>query len=229
MRKEKTMTDVREAIDRIGERVDPPGNDLADLLRRRDRIRARKRVTAAGLALMIATGGVVIAARAFLAPTSQPTSRVRVAASWPAPRAAVMEAETICPTPSGDDPPPVVLSSDSGPAGSSVDVSGTFPKGTVFLQLWWNADGQRLPATLAPPPWPPSGPEIRFESAVPGPVVKLAAVAGPDSTGDCSYGTRFTVPDAEPGTYELLWVMGAVNPSPGYGLLTSEVPFEVTD
>jgi hypothetical protein len=36
-------------------------------------------------------------------------------------------------------------------------------------------------------------------------------------------------PDVEPGTYELLWVMGTVNPSPGYALLTSEVPFEVTD
>jgi hypothetical protein len=141
----------------------------------------------------------------------------------------VTAAETTCPRPSGDDPSPVILSSSSGSAGSSVDVSGTFSKGTVFLQLWWNADGERLPATLAPPPWPPSGPDIRFEAGTPGPVVKFAAVAGPDSTGDCSYETRFTVPDVEAGTYELLWVLGAVNASPGYALFTSEVPFEVTD
>jgi hypothetical protein len=57
------------------------------------------------------------------------------------------------------------------------------------------------------------GPDIRFEAATSGPVVKLAAVAGPDSTGDCSYQTQFTVPDVEAGTYELLWVLGAVNPS----------------
>jgi hypothetical protein len=229
MRKEKTMNDVRKAIDRIGERVDPPRVTLADLSRRRDRIRARKRVTVAGLALMIILGGMVVAGRAFLASTPESMPMVRVAASWPATRAAVTASETTCPTPSGDDPPPVVLSASSESAGSSVDVSGTFPKGTVFLQLWWNADGARLPATLAPPPWPPSGPDIRFEAAAPGPVVELTAVAGPDSTGDCSYETRFTVPDVEPGSYELLWVLGAVSPSPGYALLTSEVPFEVTD
>jgi hypothetical protein len=229
MRKEKTMNGVREAVDRIGERVDPPRGDLADLSRRRDRLRARKRLTAAGVALMIVTGGTVVAGRAFLAQTPEPTSRVRVAASWPGTGAAETEAERICPRPSGDHPSLVALSSDSGPAGTSVDVSGTFLNGTVFLQLWWNADGARLPATLAPPPWPPSGPDIRFEAATPGPVVKVVAMVGPGSTGDCSFETRFTVPDVEPGTYELLLVMGTVNPSPGYALLTTEVPFEVTD
>lgn len=36
------------------------------------------------------------------------------------------------------------------------------------------------------------------------------------------------IPKVEAGTYELLWVLGAVNSSPGYALLTSDVPFEVT-
>lgn len=108
-----------------------------------------------------------------------------------------------------------------------MDVSGTFPNGSVFLQLWWNTDGARLPATLAPLPWPLPAPDIRFEAAASDRVVKVAAVAGPDSTGDCSCETRFTVPDVDPGAYELLWVMGAVNPSPGYAHFTSEVPFEV--
>lgn len=92
----------------------------------------------------------------------------------------------------------------------------------MFLQLWWNADEARLSATLLRPPatdW--TGHPIR--GGEPGAVGR--------SRLDRRLLLREAVhgPDVEPGTYELLWVMGTVNPSPGYALLTSEVPFEVTD
>lgn len=82
------MNDVREAINRIGELFDPPTVGLGDLARCRDRARARRRVTAACLALVITSAGLVLTARAFWAQTREPAPRVRLAASWPAPRSA---------------------------------------------------------------------------------------------------------------------------------------------
>jgi hypothetical protein len=220
------MNDVREAIERVGAHYETRGRGFDDLARRRNRISARRRIRAGGLALMIAAGGSLLAARAFVASTPAPP-KVRLPATLPA-TGAVQAAETNCPTPSGDSPTPVVLSSSSGSPGSRVGVSGTFLSGDLFLQLWWNADGDRIPDKVAAPPWPPTGPDLRFEPAGSGPVVELASVAGP-LTADCSFRTRFTVPDVRPGTYQVLWALGAVNAPPGYGLLTSTVTFEVTE
>jgi hypothetical protein len=223
------MNEVGDAIERIGGRFDPAGVALDDLARRRSRMRTRRRVTAGAFALAVTAAGSSLVVQAFLASTPQPPSKVRVAATWPATRAAVIAAETNCPTPTGDSPPPVSLSSTSGPAGSVVDVSGTFRTGDLFLQLWWNADPERIPESVDPPPWPPTGPDLRFEPARSGPVVELASVAGPGEPGDCSFRTRFTVPNVDPGTYQVLWAFGAVSAPPGYGLFTSAYTFEVTD
>jgi hypothetical protein len=75
------MNEVRDAIERVGGRFDSGGASLDDLTRRRDRIRARKRFTAGGLALMIAAGGSLFAARTILASSPGPSSKVRVAAT----------------------------------------------------------------------------------------------------------------------------------------------------
>jgi hypothetical protein len=102
-------------------------------------VRARGRGTDAPSALRRSVAArrravVESTVRTFLVPTSEVTSRVRVAASWPA---------TIRPR------WPCRRTRDRL---VSVDVSGTFPNGTVFLrQLWWNADGERLPATSLRP------------------------------------------------------------------------------
>jgi hypothetical protein len=62
-------------------------------------------------------------------------------------------------------------------------------------------------------------------------MVKLASVAGPASSGHCSWQSRFTVPDVAQGTYKLLWVFGGANSPQGEGvyfLLSSPFTFEVT-
>jgi hypothetical protein len=118
----------------------------------------------------------------------------------------------------------------SGAAGSSVDVEGSFQSGWLWLQLWWNADGDAAP-TIDPPPWPPTGPDPGFGSAGPGPVTQLAAVAGPATTGDCSFQTTITIPDVDPGIYRLAWAFGAAavpEDQGAFGIFVSHVTFEVT-
>jgi len=127
----------------------------------------------------------------------------------------------------------VVLSSTSAPAGSSVEVSVTFGNRELWYQLWWNA-GRAMPHTFAPPPWPPTGPDIQLNPAGPGPVLRLLAVAGPSTTGECTVRSAFTVPDVEPGTYHLVWIAGGfghtTEPSSdgAYVLRSSPLTFTVT-
>ena len=230
------MNDVQEAIERVGARFDPPDEGFDHLFRRRNRVRKRRRIAAGAFALTVATGGSLLVVRAFPASRPGPHPQIKVVATWPATSPLTPEAATpgglSCPTPSVDSPPPVSLSSTSGPAGSSVDVSGMFESGELWLQLWWNADGDKIPDTVAPPPWPLRGPDLQFVPAGPGPVVKLTSVAASEAEGDCSFRAEFTVPDVEPGTYQILWAFGAVEPPPGdtvYGLWVSSVTFEVTD
>jgi hypothetical protein len=230
------MNEVREVIERVGARFDPPGGGFDDLSRRRKQARVRRRLTAGALALAVAAGGSLLVVRALPASTPGAPSKVRVLATWAAatsatPRAALSSQPT-CPTPSGDDPPAMVLSSTSGAAGSSIDVSGTFVTEELWMQLWWNAG--EISGDIAPPPWPPTGPNLQFAPAGPGPVAKLESIAGPGSTGDCSFQTTFTVPGVEPGIYQVQWVYGleahaARAWSEGaFGLLTSLLTFEVT-
>jgi hypothetical protein len=229
------MNEVREAIDRVGSRFDPPGDGWGDLSRRRRGARTRRRITVGALALAIAAGGSLLAVRAFPASTPETRSKLKVAATWPAAFAATPTAaratEPECPTPNGDSPPQVILSSASGTAGSSIEVSGTFQTHQLWLQLWWNADEDGIGRKVDPPPWPPTGPELQSGPAGPGPVVEVASVAGPAVTGDCSFQTQFTVPDVGPGTYQLLWVIGMValpESSNAYAMFTSPIEFQVT-
>jgi len=230
------MNEVREAIERVGARFDPPGDGFDDLSRLRKRARLRRRLTAGALAVSLATVGSLLVVRAFPASTQKPDSKITILATWTpasaATPAAAVSNEPICPTPSGDDPPPVVLSSTSGPARSSIEVSGRFWNEELWMQLWWNAG--EVADHIDPPPWPPTGPDLTFAPAGPGPVVNLASIAGPAETGDCSFKTRFTVPDVEPGTYQVQWVYGGeghVTQPKGdvaFYLFTSLLTFDVT-
>lgn len=184
------------------------------------------------MALAVAAGGAVFAARAFIGatPGPHPPTNVAAASASSTPATSTTTAAvgvSDCATPSGDSPPAVVLSSTWGPAGSSVEVSGTFQTGDRWLQLWWNA-ADDMPDQLDTPPWPPTGPDLRLHPAGPGPLVKLAAVAGPATTGECSFRTQFRVPDVDPGTYQVVWVIGATNSPPAYSLFDSPATFEVT-
>jgi hypothetical protein len=221
-------------MDRVAARFDPRGG-LDDLHGRRNRIRAQRRIGTGALALTVAAGGSLLAGRAFFSSTPRPSSTVKIAATWPATSAATRTAPAAgrsdCPPPSGDSPPHVVFSSHSGLPGSVVEVSGRFENGELWLQLWWNADWDKIPDRVDPPPWPPTGPDLRFGSAGPGPVIELASVAGPAAAGDCTFRSAFTVPDVSAGTYQVLWAIGAANPplgEKGYALLVSPTTFEVT-
>jgi hypothetical protein len=230
------MNDVRETIERVGARFDPPDDGLDDLSRRRKRARVRRRLTTGTLALIVATGGSLLAVRAFPAGTPKTPSKTMVLATWAASPGATPSADAssgpTCPTPTGDDPPAVVLSSTSGAAGSSIEVTGMFGSEELWMQLWWNAGG--LIGHVAPPPWPATGPDLRFAPAGPGPVLDLASIAGPAATGECSFQTQFTVPDVEPGTYRVRWVFGAeahgtqLRYEGGFALLTSLLTLQVT-
>jgi hypothetical protein len=228
------MNDVREAADRIGAKFDPNGDGLADLHRRRSRARRRRSILA-GLVAVLVAGGSLVLVRTLPNSTTRHRPKVKVIATWavasPATSASPVAAVD-CPTPSGDSPPPVVLSSTSAAPASMVEVSGTFQTKELWMQLWWNA-GQ-IGDQVAPPPWPPIGPELPVSPARPGPVVKLAAVAGPSVTGECSFHTEFVVPDVAPGTYQLAWVFGALgDPTPPdqpgdfYAFWSSELSFDV--
>jgi hypothetical protein len=229
------MSDVREAIERVGARFDMPDGGWNDLSRRRRRARARRRFAAGALSLTVAAAGSLLAVRA-LSGSANPAPKTRILATWaaastPTPTPATSTGTT-CPAPSGEDSRPVVLSATSGAAGSSIEVSGRFGTEELWMQLWWNA-GQIGPH-IASPPWPPTGPPLTFQPAGPGPVVDLADVAGPGATGACSFHTRFTVPNVEPGTYQLRWVYGGeghvTDRSQGgaFALLASVLTFRVT-
>jgi hypothetical protein len=214
------MNDVREVVERITARLEP-ATGFDDLSARRDRGRTGRRIVAGALALLLAAGGSLLALRAFPRRTPSDSPQTIVAATWPASSAVASSssnaaARTDCPTPSGDDRA-WSLSSTSGPAGSSVDVSGTFQNGVYWVQLWWNADGDRIADAVGPPPWPPAGPRFQVPPAGRGPVLELASVAGPASGGDCTYRASFTVPDVDPGTYQLVFVMGALTEQQGEG------------
>jgi len=188
------------------------------------------------LALSVAAGGSLVAVVAFPAAHPPAHQKVTVIRTWAAASTATptaAKAAVQCPTPSGDSPPPVVLSETSGAAGSSVEVSGTFGTAELWMQLLWNAG--EISAEIAPPPWPPTGPDLPLDPAGPGPVVTLAAIAGPAATGECSFHARFAVPDVRPGTYQLRWFFGGLghvtDPSRAenaYVLLGSELTFQVT-
>ena len=227
------MNDVREAIERVGARFDPGEGGLEDLPRRRTRARRRRRVLAGALALAVMAGGSLLLVRAFPATSTAPHPKVQVIATWGAVSVATPAVATPveCPTPSGDSPPPVVLSDASGVAGSSIQLTGSFWNDGLWMQLWWNA--AEIGDSIPPPPWPPTGPDLSFDPAGPGPVVKLATIASPASTGECSFKAQFTVPDVQPGTYQLRWFFGGTNepnpPSPAISYVWSSVlSFEVT-
>jgi hypothetical protein len=222
------MNDLREVFERVTAGLEP-ARGFDELSARRDWVRTRSRIVAGALALSLATGGSLLCLRAFPRRAWSDSPQTIVAATWPASSATASSsskaaAQTDCPTPSGDDRA-WALSSTSGPAGSSVDVSGTFQNGVYWVQLWWNADGDRIADAVGPPPWPPAGPNLEVPAVGPGPVLELASVAGPMSGGDCTYRARFIVPAVEPGAYQLVFVMGALSEPPdeggGYAVLQS--------
>jgi hypothetical protein len=229
------MNDLREAIDRVGSSLDPSSDGFDDLIRRRRRARLRRRFEVGGVALAVAVAGLVVAVRALSPSTQKQPSTLEVLATLTPTATATATAApspgVACPTPSGDSPGPVTLSSQQGPPGSSVDASGSFWDQELWVQLWWNAG--ELRDHVDPPPWPPTGPDLPFAPAGPGPVVRLASDAGPATTGACTFRTTFTVPNVEPGTYQLQWVFGkhAEGQPQGGGafyLMSSELTFEVT-
>jgi hypothetical protein len=229
------MTDVRETIDRIGSRFEPPDGGWEELSRRRTRARIRRRIRAGALAVVVAVLGSVVAVRALWSEAPSTRRQPVLVATFPAVAATASSSgssgSVTCPTPTGDSPAPVTLSSSSGSAGSTVNVSGRFVNDEAWLQLWWNADPQHAPDHIAPPPWPPTGPQLAFPAAGPGPVLELGSVEGPESTGECTFTTRFTVPDVPPGTYQVLWASGfGAQPEGGgaFALFASSMDFEVT-
>src|SRR5205809_958406 len=115
------MNDVRDAIERVGSRFDPGGGGIQDLTRRRTRARTRRRLLAGAVALAVTGGGAVLLVQAFSPSGARPRPKLEVIATWTAGAATTPipgSAQVQCPTPSGDSPPPVVLSSASGAAGS---------------------------------------------------------------------------------------------------------------
>jgi hypothetical protein len=230
------MNELRDAIDRTGAMFEPPDDGLDDLRRRSELRRARRRVTAGTLAVAVATGGAIFALRTLPSSPSGPHPRGSVLATW-APAASTTPAPEAskgitCPTLSPDDQAPLLLSSTSGAPGSTIDVTGRFPIGGLWMQLWWNAGD---PAdTLDSPPWPPTGPDLHLGPAGPGPVVNLASVAGPATTGECSILARFIVPSVEPGTYKILWLFGAAadsssqHPDDAFAIWGNQLTFQVT-
>ncbi len=230
------MNEPRDAIERVGAGFDPPGDGLDDLHRRRQRTRTRRRLTAGAVAVTVAAGGSILAVRALPTSPGEPHPNIRVLATGSATSSTLPtpapSAGTTCPGPSSDDQTPVVLSSTSGAAGSTIDVKGTFfDSDELWMQLWWNAG--ELAGTVDAPPWPPTGPDLHFTPAGPGPVVDLASIAGPATTGHCSFQATFTVPRVRPGTYRVQWVFGDQTnyprPDGGYVLLSSELTFQVTE
>jgi hypothetical protein len=227
------MNDVRDAIDRVGAPFDPREAGFDDLTRRQTRARTRRRILAGALALAVMGGGSLLLVRAFPSPSSPPRPELRVIASWAAGTVAqptAGSARVKCPTPSGDSPPPVVLSSTSGAAGSSIEVTGTFWDAGLWMQLWWNAGeiGDKIPM----PPWPPTGPDLQLDPAGPGPVLKLAAIGSASVTGECSFKTRFSVPDVQPGIYQVQWLFGGAggprSPRPASAYIISPSDHEAT-
>ena len=229
------MNDLKEAIDRIGERFDASAGGLPTLEERRRRSGAQRRLAAASVALVVGIAGSVLVARAFLGPTDgSPEITIPQAANstTSSSTSSPLAGTAICPTPSGDSPPSIVLESTTGAAGSTVRVSGSFQTGQAWLQLWWNAD-DTTQGRVSPPPWPATGPDLReaLDPKTPGLMTELASVAGPASTGSCSFTTAFTVPDVPPRSYQVMWAFGApassTNDEHSFALFTSHLRFEV--
>ena len=102
-----------------------------------------------------------------------------------------------------------------GEPGSTVTVSGPLPQrgkdglpGDPITRVtaWWNLDPERWWTAVERPPAP--------RPADPG-IVRLLEEA--DVSGECDFELRFTVPDVEPGTYQVVVIYESSAPSgPGH-------------
>jgi len=107
----------------------------------------------------------------------------------------------------------------AGPPGTEVMFSGTTLLGEDWkwapsdrLEAWWNT---QVPASEVP-----GGIPIRD-----GPILKLVRV---DHMERCHFETHFTVPDVEPGRYQISVFAWYENPAQGYGFFLPH-HFTVTD
>jgi hypothetical protein len=197
------MKDLRQTLEDLGDRFEPPSNGFTDYLRRGEKRRKHRRhLLVFTLSTLAVAAGAITAIEAFNGTTQ------KALAGIPSFKAAATVATTDtqhpCPalyrTDNNDDstnPYIPVLSASSGPAGSIVTISGPLPvldeagtyvgPGDPDIVVYWNLDVNH---------WTSTTPSVSGS-----PVQQLGTqqVTG----GACNFQIKVTIPSVAPGTYPI--------------------------
>lgn len=204
------MKDLRQTLEDLGDRFEPPRVGFADYLRRGEKRRQhRQHLLVFTLSTLVLAAGAVAAVEAFNGTTQ------KALAGIPSFKAAATVSTTDtqhkCPalsrTDNNDDstnPYIPVLSPSSGPAGSTVTISGPLPvvdeagtyvgPGNPNISVYWNLDLDHWTSILTSPNSPTA-------SVTGSPVQHLGTqqVTG----GACNFQIQVTIPSVAPGTYPI--------------------------
>lgn len=167
--------EIGRAIERIGARVDSGGNNLDSVKRAHFRLKRRRRVTSAAVALVLIGSGTLAAA-------------------------AVIDEPSDCPVPKNY-PLVATLSSEAGTAGTKVVVTGIVPyyqqDGTFdasqSIEVWWNANPETYWELV-------DGGEATGVN----PDSPVQQLGDQPSNTACDFAITFTVPDVPEGKYNVV-------------------------
>lgn len=217
------MNDTKQVLEDMAERFDPPTADgFARCLRlHHERRQRRQRLTILTLSLLVVAAGLLAAVEAGRGNASVG----RPIALQPPPSSSTTSPK--CPVPKGEGVFNTHLSNSSGPAGSTVTVSGTLPvvsedgndvgQNSTAVVVYWNLDFDHWPSISSPSPM----------TAVSGtPVQQLGTQ---NVANSCTYQVQVTIPSVPAGAYPIEVLYEGPDPSGGWsGASFGPVNYQVT-
>ena len=216
------MTDLRNTFEDLAERFEPPSDGFPRFLRRyQERRQRRHRLTIFTLSLLVMAAALVAAVEAGRGNAS--AGRPIALQPPPASRTAAPD----CSVPTGSGVFDTHLSSSSGPAGSTVTVSGMLPvvsedgrdvgQNSTAVLVYWNLDFDHWPSIASPSP----------ATAVSGtPVQQLGTQ---NVANSCTYQVQVTIPSVPAGTYPIEVLYEGPDTSGGWsGASFGPVNYQVT-
>jgi hypothetical protein len=226
------MKDLKQTLEDLAERFEPPSDGFARYLRKHEQRRQqRQRLLAVTLSALVLAAGAIAGVEAFSGKTQTAFAGIRSfkAAATYSTTATQQECPALSKTPDNPNPYGSVLSTASGPAGSTVTISGHLPvldeagsyvgPGNPDISAYWNLDFDHWTSILTSPDSPSA-------SVAESPVEHLGTY---HVTGGCDFQMQVTVPSVPPGTYPIVllyWYGGSGDGSGGSANLP--VNFHVT-
>jgi hypothetical protein len=215
---DRSDSDVRAAVERIGNRFAAPDPDVDAIVQRARTERTRSRIVAGSVTGLLAIAATFFLVQAFGLFGADPV----VVGSSPDPSSGIVQDPSPLECSVGPEGFVATMSPASGPASSTATITGPAPfehedqsrrstSEPLAIEAWFNADASA------------------WEQLIPG--VDSKADTSPvllgrqDLTGKCEFQISFTVPDVAPGTYEVVLLLEGGGGWARYG--EGELFFEV--